>query len=63
MGEPSGKGNKKMVDTGGSLGKIDFTSCQEVFKAMKVGRQEGRKKSGKKPEYKKVDPPIAFGIP
>jgi hypothetical protein len=63
MGEPAVKGNKKLVDTGGSLGKIDFTSSQEGFKAMKVGRQEGRKKSGKKPEFKKVGPPIAFGMP
>jgi hypothetical protein len=63
LGEEPKKGNKKLVDTGGSLGKIDFTCSREGFKVMKVGRQEERKKSGNKPEYKKVGPPIAFGMP
>jgi hypothetical protein len=30
---------------------------------MKISKQEGRKKLGKKPEFKKVGPPIAFGMP
>jgi hypothetical protein len=30
---------------------------------MKVQVQERRNKPGKKPEFKKVGPPIAFGMP
>jgi|GEM_PF-1320466 len=30
---------------------------------MRVLSQEEGKKSGKKPEYKKLGPPIAFGMP
>jgi hypothetical protein len=51
------------VDRNTHSGKIDFDFRGENERAMKVLKQEGRKKLGKKPEYKKLGPPIAFGMP
>jgi hypothetical protein len=51
------------VDTKSHSGKIVFNLQGEKYRAMIGPKQEEGKKPGKKPEFKKVGLPIAFGMP
>jgi hypothetical protein len=52
------------VDRNPHSGKIVLNfPGEKKYRAMIGHKSEGRNKSGKKPEFKKVGLPIAFGMP